>query len=69
MSDSFATPGTVALQPHLFMDFSRQNYWSGLPFPPLGDLPDPGFKSMSIALTDGFFTSEPPGKEEKLEVK
>ena len=41
------TPRTVAHQPLLFMGFSRQEYWSGLPCPPLGDLPDSGIKSMS----------------------
>ena len=40
----FATPGTVARQAPLSMGFSRQEYWSGLPFPPSGDLPDPGIK-------------------------
>jgi len=47
------------------MEFSRQEYWSGLPFPTPGDLPDPGIKPMSLApptLASGFFTSEPPGK-------
>ena len=42
--------------------FSRQKYWSGLPCPPPGDLPDPGFKLMSPALVSGFFTTEPAGK-------
>ena len=49
----------------LSMGFSRKEYWSGLPFPSLGDLPDPGIKPMSHtspALADGFFTTEPPGK-------
>ena len=41
---------TVALQAPLFMGFSRQEYWSGLPFPPPGDLPDPGIESTSPAL-------------------
>ena len=40
----FATPWTVAHQVHQSMGFSRQEYWSGLPFPPPGDLPDPGVK-------------------------
>ena len=40
----------------------RQEYWSGLPFPSPGDLPDPGFKSASPALAGGYFTTEPPGK-------
>ena len=45
--------------------FSRQEYWSGLPFSPPGDLPDPGIKPASSAfpaLTGGFFTTVPPGK-------
>ena len=65
----FVTPWAVAHQAPLSMEFPRQEYWSSLPFPSPGDLPDPGFKSMSLALKDWFFTSEPPGKEEKLEVK
>ena len=47
------------------MGFSRQEYWSGLPFPPPRDLPDPGIKPASLgspALADGFFTSVPGGK-------
>ena len=50
MSDSFATPQTVALQVPLSVEFSRQEYQSGLPFPPPGHLPDPGIKSTSPAL-------------------
>ena len=46
MSDS-VTPWTVTCQAPLSMRFSRQAYWSGLPFPPLGDLPKPGIKSTS----------------------
>ena len=42
--------------------FSRQEYWSGLPFPPAGDLPNPETEPMSHALTGRFFTPEPPGK-------
>ena len=56
----FATPWTVACQAHLSMGFSRQEYWSGLPCPPPGDLPDPGIKPMSLtspALAGGFFTT------------
>ena len=48
------------------MEFSRQEYWSGLPFPPPGDLPDPGIEPMSPALAGGFFTTEPPEKPEDL---
>ena len=47
------------------MEFSRQEYWSWLPFPPPGDRPDPGNEPMSPAspaLAGGFFTTEPPGK-------
>ena len=43
------------------MGFSRQEYWSGLPFPSPGDLPDPGIEPASPALIGGFFTAEPPG--------
>ena len=49
-------------QAHLYMEFPRREYWSGLPFPPPGDLPDPGIKPASPALAGGFFTAEPPGK-------
>ena len=47
--DSFATPWTVAHQAPLSMEFSRREYWSGLPFPPPGDLPDPGIEPASLA--------------------
>ena len=60
-----ATPWTVAHQPPLSMRLSQQEYWSGLPFPPPGDLPDPSIKPKppaSPALAGGFFTTEPPGK-------
>ena len=58
----FATPWTIAHQAPLSVGFSRQEYWSGLPFPSPGNLPDPGIKTVSPAFTDGFFTTEPPGK-------
>ena len=58
----FATPWTVAHQAPLSMGFSRQEYWSGLPFPSSGDLPDPGIKLRSPALQADFLTSELPGK-------
>ena len=45
----FATPWTVALQAPLSVGFSRQEYWSGLPCPPPGDLPDPGIEPESLA--------------------
>ena len=44
------------------MGFSRQEYWSGLPFPSSGDLPDPGIEPRSPALEADALTSEPPGK-------
>ena len=52
----------IACQAPLSMGFSRQEYWSGLPFPSPGDLPNPGIKPRSPALAGGFFTTEPPGK-------
>ena len=52
----FATPWTAAHQAPLSMRFSRQGYWSGLPFPSPGDLPDPGIKPGSPALAGRFFT-------------
>ena len=58
----FATPWTVADQAPLSMGFPRQEYWSGLPFPSPGDLPDPGIEPTSPALGGGFFTTEPLGK-------
>ena len=62
MSDSSATPWTVARQSPLSMGSPRQEYWSGLPFLPPGDLPNPGVEPESSALAGGFFTTEPPGK-------
>ena len=58
MSDSFAAPRTVALQAPLSMGFSRQEYWSGLPFPSPGDLPDPGIKPRPPALQANSLPSE-----------
>ena len=60
MSDSFATLWTVACQSPLSKEFSRQEYWSGVPFPLPGDLLDPGIKPMSLAslaLAGEFFTT------------
>ena len=57
MSDSFATHRAP-----LSMEFSRQEYGNGLPFPSPGALPDAGIKLVSPALAGGFFTTEPPGK-------
>ena len=47
----------LAHQAPLFMGFSRQEYWSGLPCPPPGDLPDPGIEPTSPALAGGFLTT------------
>ena len=58
----FATPWTVACQAPLSMAFSRQEYWSGLPFPSPGDLPDPGIEPWSPTLRADTLLSEPPGK-------
>ena len=68
MSDS-ATPWTVAHQALLSMGFSRQEYWSGLPFLSPGDLPNPGIKPafpVSSTLAGEFFTTEPSGKPFRL---
>ena len=59
------TPWTVACQAPLSMGFPRQDNWSGLPFPSLGDLPDPGIEPGSPALQADALSSEPPGKLEK----
>ena len=55
----FATLWTAACQAPLSVGFSRQEYWSGLPGPPPGVLPDSGIEPTSPALTGGFFTTEP----------
>ena len=55
----FVTPWTVACQAPLSMEFSRQGYWNGLPFPSPGDLPDPGMEPMSPALQADSLLSEP----------
>ena len=52
---SLATPRTIVRQAPPSMGFSRQEYWSGLPGPPSGDLPDPGIEPASPALAGGFF--------------
>ena len=60
MFNSSAIPWTVAHKTPLSLEFPRQEYWRGLPFPSPGDLPDPKVKSVSPALADRFFTTEPP---------
>ena len=57
-----ATPWTAAFQAPPSMGFSREEYWSGLPFPSPGDLPDPEIEPTPPALAGGFFTTEPSGK-------
>ena len=57
------TPRTVAHQAPLSMGFSRQEYWSGLPCPPPGNLPNPEIKPRSPALQADSLPSEPPGKK------
>ena len=58
----FANPWTVAYQTPRSMGFRRQGYWSGLPFSPLGDLPDPGIEPGSPILQADTLPFEPPGK-------
>ena len=58
----FVTAWTVAQQAPLSMEFSRQEYWSGLPFPTPGDLSDPGNEPASLALAGEFFITSLPGK-------
>ena len=58
----FATPWTTAHQAPPSMGFSRQEYWSGLPFPSPGDLPYPGIEPWSPAFQADALTSEPAGK-------
>ena len=62
VSDCFVTPWTIAHQAPLFMGFSSQKYWSGLPILSPGNLPNPGIKLMSPALQADSLVSEPPGK-------
>ena len=58
-------PWTVPYQAPPSMGFSRQEYWSGLPFPSPGNLPDPGMEPRSPALQEDSLPSEPPGKPRK----
>ena len=58
----FVTPWTVAYQALLSMGFSRQEYWSGLPFPSPGDLPNPGIEPRSPTLQAGCLPAEPQGQ-------
>ena len=56
-----ATPWTVARQPPLSMGFPRQEYWSGLPFPSPGDLPNPGIEPMSLMSPEDSLPLAPTG--------
>ena len=58
----FATPCTIAYHAPQSMEFSRQEYWSGLPFPSPEDLPNPGVEPGSPALQADALPSEPPGE-------
>ena len=62
MSNTFVTPWTDAHQAPLSMGFPRQEYWSGLPFYFLGDLPNPGIELAFPAFAGEFFTTKPLGK-------
>ena len=62
----FVTPWTLAHQAPLFMEFSRQEYWSGLPCSSPGELPDPGIKSELLTLQTDSLLSEPPGKPPQM---
>ena len=59
----------IAHQTSLSMEFSRQEYWSGLPFPSLWDLPDPEIKPGTPALQIHSFPSKPPGKPRVLTIR
>ena len=65
----FVTPWTVAYHAPLSMGFSRQEYWSGLPFPSSEDLPNPGMEPGSLALQADALPSEPPGWRSEAETK
>ena len=61
-------PQTVACPAPLSMEFSRQQYWSGLPFPPPGDLPDPVIEPGSPALQADSLPTEPLGKQDHYKI-
>ena len=69
MSNSFSAVWTVACQTPLSVGFARQEYWSGLPLPSLGELPNPGIEPTSPALAGELFTAEPPGKPANVTVR
>ena len=65
----FVTLRAVARQAPLSVGFFRQEYWSRLPFPSPGHLPNPGIEPASPALAGRFFTTEPPGKSKCMNLK
>ena len=67
MSKSFVIPETVACQAPRSMGFSRQEFYSGLPFPSPGDLPNPGVKLRFPALAGRLFNTEPPGSPNSVD--
>ena len=68
MSDSFETPWTIACQAPQSMEFSRQEYWSKLPFPSAGDLPNLRIEPGSLALQVDSLPSEPPEKPQDKQI-
>ena len=68
MSDSLATPWTVTCQAPLSVEFSRQEYWSGVPFPSPGDLTHSGIKPGPPALRADSLLSEPPEKAKEINI-
>ena len=66
LCSTLCNPWTVDRQAPLFTGFPRQEYWSGLPFPSTGYLPDPGINPVSPALAGGFFNSEPSRKPKHM---
>ena len=62
---SCSTPWTVARQVPLFLGFTKQEYYSELPFSFPGDLPNPGIEPLFLSLAGGFLTTEPPGKPQE----
>ena len=65
-SNTFATLWTITPQAPLLMGFSKQEYWSGLPFLSPGDLLDPGIKPTVLVVVGGFFTTESQRKPSTL---
>ena len=68
MSDSFMILWSIAYQAPLSMGFSREEYWSGLPFPTPGDLPNPGIEPRSPRLQADSLPAEPQGKPKNISV-